>query len=232
MKSFDVNNIQISPICLIRKKFDVTIAKRIKLIRKRKKQKGGENHWLGETRLSIIVFPIKRFEQWQSRWIPSRILFPSGPCVWTIGKQQEPAATSKGRSTSRHSTRGTYDNHVTHFLHDNVTVEFHYWRIDWGIAGAANLSVGETWTAAIKETMIHIVYTRDRVQINVQRCTFFTSIRHRRFLPYRFYDSHTSSLFNHSLFVVSVLSFCDQFSNRDPVGNIIIPWIYAWIFQR
>lgn len=56
--------------------------------------------------------------------------------VWTAynRQQQQPAATSKGRSTSRHSTPGTYDNHVTHFLHDNVTVEFHYWRIDWGIA--------------------------------------------------------------------------------------------------
>lgn len=49
------------------------------------------------------------------------------------------ATTSKGRSTScKHIQK--YDDHVTHFLHDNVTVEFHYWN-DQGIFKQRTLRV-------------------------------------------------------------------------------------------
>lgn len=210
----------------------MTIVKRIKLIRKkRKKKRRGENHWLGETRLSIIVFPIKRFEQWQSRWIPSRILFPSGPCVWTIGKQQEPAATSKGRSTSRHSTRGTYDNHVTHFLHDNVTVEFHYWRIDWGIAGAANLSAAEherrpskkRWfTSYIRTIACKLMCTMHVFHFDSSSSIFTVSLL--RF-PHII-------LFNDWLFAVDSFHFATSFQRGIYRWEYYYLWIYAWIFER
>lgn len=134
-------------------------------------------------------------------------------------QQQEPAATSKGRSTSRHSTRGTYDNHVTHFLHDNVTVEFHYWRIDWGIAGAANLSVGGHERRPSKKRWFTSYTMHDRVQINVHDARFSRfPIRHRhRFLPYRFTIPTLSSYTFRNDWLFRLFHF--QLSKRDTVGS-------------
>ena len=188
----------------------MTIVKRIKLIRKkrrrRRKKKKRREPLVGWNPSLYHCLPDQTFRTMTVAMNSITNLIPKRS-VWTIGKQQEPAATSKGRSTSRHSTRGTYDNHVTHFLHDNVTVEFHYWRIDWGIAGAANLSAGVHERRPSKKRWFTSYVRTIACKLMCARCTFFTSIRHRRFLPYRFYDSHTIVLFNDWLFSILRLVF-------------------------
>lgn len=125
----------------------------------------------------------------------------------TIGSSQQPAATSKGRSTSRHSTPGTYDNHVTHFLHDNVIVEFHYSRIDWGIAEPRIFLSGNMNGGHQRADDSRCTY--DRVQINVHDVV---STRYRRFL-----DRIVSSLLRRMILSNRRCLFClwlyDRFSN-------------------
>lgn len=54
-----------------------------------------------------------------------------------MGNERQP------RKDVRHlsSLLGTYGDHVAHFLHDNVTVEFHYWRSDRGVVKQRTLGV-------------------------------------------------------------------------------------------
>lgn len=132
-------------------------------------RKKTENHWSPEPQSLHHCLPDQMFRTMTVAMNSITNLIPKHSGAWTAYNRQQRAAapaTSKGRSTSHHSTTGTYDNHVTHFLHDNVTVEFHYWRIDWGIEGAANLSLGEALNG-VRQRADDSHRTHCTVQINV-----------------------------------------------------------------